>query len=235
MTRLVAAVLALGLAVAACGDDAADAPESVEFDFTTDAQGWEAGFADYPADADLAIYELEAEWRPLPENLDGNALYSRGHNRSDDLLMYWYGAVDGFAPGVTYDVAFTVDLASNVPEGLVGIGGSPGESVFVKAGAAGFAPQVAADDTGWLRIDWDVGNQASGGEDAIVIGTMANPNLGADADGITFELMTLESTEPFSATADDEGRLWLLVATDSGFEGATEVYFDRVVAEFEAT
>jgi hypothetical protein len=77
-------------------------------------------------------------------------------------------------------VDFHIDIASNTPEGLKGIGGSPGESVYVKAGATKHEPQVIEDDRGWLRMNIDKGNQASEGEDMTNLGTLANPNINMD-------------------------------------------------------
>ena len=59
----------------------------------------------------------------------------------------------------------SIDLATNVPAGLVGIGGSPGESVFVKAGASTVEPLAEEDGSRYLRMNIDKGNQANGGED----------------------------------------------------------------------
>lgn len=45
----------------------------------------------------------------------------------------------------------------------------------------------------------------------------------------------LEAIEIVQAEADDEGRIWLIVGTDSGFEGRTELYYTRYRATFEST
>ena len=40
----------------------------------------------------------------------------------------------------------------------------------------------------------------------------------------------MEKTNPqeLLATSDGEGRLWFFVATDSGFEGTTTIYYNRI-------
>jgi hypothetical protein len=106
--------------------------------------------------------------------------------------MYLKREVDGLEPGATYDAIFKLDIASNVPEGLSGIGGSPGESVTIKVGATTIEPENVEDDQGWWRINIDKGNQAIEGKDMINIGTMANPNLTADTAG-QYELMSVDS------------------------------------------
>ncbi len=47
---------------------------------------------------------------------------------------------------------------------MSGIGGSPGESVYVKAGATTEEPLIIEDSDGWLRMNIDKGNQAGEGQ-----------------------------------------------------------------------
>lgn len=221
-----AIVSVVGLVVAGCSGSE---PVTV-FGFEDGSEGWVAGFADHPVDGDLSSFELSSSWGPLPNGLDGNALFIEGHNRSDDLFMYWKTQIEGLEPNTTYQTGFTVELASNTPGGLIGIGGSPGESVWIKAGASSEEPVAVVDDLGWLRMTVDIGNQAEEGSDAVVLGTIANPNLDpATADGSTFALMTLSVADSgLTATADGEGRLWVFVGSDSGFEGLTTLYYSRI-------
>ena len=196
--------------------------------FEDDEEGWIAGFADLPVDYNQELYELESEWRDLPDDLDGSGIYLQGHNRSDDLFMYLKRKVDGLEPGTTYEAIFKLDIASNVPEGLSGIGGSPGESVYIKAGATTTEPENVEDDQGWWRMNIDKGNQASEGADMINIGDMANPNLTPDTVG-QYELMTVDSAgREFEVTADETGTIWYIVGSDSGFEGLTTLYHDTI-------
>jgi heat shock protein HslJ len=196
--------------------------------FEDDEEGWIAGFADLPVDYNQELYELESEWRDLPDDLDGSGIYLQSHNRSDDLFMYLKRKVDGLEPGTTYEAIFKLDIASNVPEGLSGIGGSPGESVYIKAGATTTEPENVEDDQGWWRMNIDKGNQASEGADMINIGDMANPNLTPDTVG-QYELMTVDSAgREFEVTADETGAIWFIVGTDSGFEGLTTLYYDAI-------
>ena len=82
--------------------------------FEVDAEGWVVGFADLPADYDPAIYELDSGHRALPDGLEGAGIYVQGHNRSDDLFMYLKRRVEGLVPMASYEVAVTVELATNV-------------------------------------------------------------------------------------------------------------------------
>jgi len=204
--------------------------DGLEFTYTfdDDEEGWIAGFADLPVDYDPTIYELDNEWRELPDDLGGNGIYMQGHNRSDDLFMFLKREIDDLEPGTIYRATFRLILASNVPPGMSGIGGSPGESVFVKVGATTNEPVIVEDSDGWLRMNIDKGNQASEGEDMINIGDMANPNLTPKTAG-SYELMEQTSIgREFQVTADKDGVLWFIAGTDSGFEGLTALYYDTI-------
>jgi hypothetical protein len=39
--------------------------------------------------------------------------------------------------------------------------------------------------------------------------------------------------ETVDVTADSDGRIWLLVGSDSGFESITSLFYTRVLATFE--
>ncbi|MCY3910233.1 MAG: hypothetical protein OXF99_01890 [bacterium] len=178
-----------------------------------------------PVDYDPAIYELDSRYRALPDGLEGSGIYIQGHNRSDDLFMYLKRQVEGLEPSAVYTVSASIDLASNVALAMVGIGGSPGESVFVKAGASTVEPEAETGSNNHWRMNIDKGNQSTGGSAMKVIGNVANP----DVLGDEYRIKTLASgPELLSVEADDQGRAWLIVGTDSGFEGLTTLYYDRI-------
>jgi hypothetical protein len=207
------------------------------FDFAAGPQGWVSGFADYPAGQE-AFYELVADYRPLPPSLaaDRSALYISGDNHSDDLFMFYKRRVAGLDAAARYEVRLEVEIATDVPTGCGGVGGSPGESVYVKAGAGQFEPTTASDALGHLRlVDFDKGNQAVGGSNALVLGNVANSQpCEVSSEGIVrrWELKTLRTPAALAIRADDHGAVWLLVGTDSGFEATTSLYYTRVIATF---
>ena len=195
------------------------------FDFRSDAEGWMVGFADLPVDYNQSIYELDHGHRPLPNGLEGSGIYVQGHNRSDDLFMFLKRRVDGLRPNTTYAVSVSIDLATNVSAGLIGIGGSPGESVFVKAGASTVEPVIEEDGNRYLRMNIDKGNQSRGGESMVVLGNVAHREV-ANRE---YRVKTLDSTDlHLSVTTDGEGGAWLIVGADSGFEGLTQLYYARI-------
>ena len=120
LTLVAATLLSPSLTLAQDGT-----PVKFTFDFETGAQGWTVGFADLPVDYGpvhlrvglMSTARFPTVWRAA-------ASKSRT-NRSDDLFMFLKRQVDGLRPNTAYAVSASLDLATNVPAGLVGIGGSP--------------------------------------------------------------------------------------------------------------
>jgi len=208
----------------------------LEFDFRHGAQGWEAGFAEYSPEMEDMM--LEAGLKPLPSELgiNGTGYYLKGMNRSDDLFMFLkrrLGPEDGVVPGQKYRLRFTIIFASNAPSGAVGIGGSLGEAVLLKAGGSPVEPEVYLDpDANYYVIDVDkgLGNDEKGGAAASVVGNIAN-GLSAeevDLENPPYVSLTRQHTHEYTVTANPDGELWLVVGTDSGFEGLTGIYYQNI-------
>ena len=234
---LMSAMLVLAAGVIGCPDSGPTPPPiSLEFDFRDGAQGWETGFAEYTPDMEETM-QLEAAVRPLPSELEaeGTGFYLKGNNSSDDLFMFLkrgLGADDGVVADQEYVVEFTIVFASNAPTGAAGIGGAPGESVFLKAGACRVEPEAYLDSaTDYYRINVDKGEGNSGeGPAASVAGNIANglPADGVDLQDAPYVSLERDHVHTYTVTAGPEGELWLLAGTDSGFEGVTAVYYQRI-------
>ncbi|MDY7233216.1 hypothetical protein [Hyalangium rubrum] len=220
-------LLALGAATA-CGEQSIESePGDLRFSFESDAEGWRGAFADYPSGREQD-FGLAFEHRALPAELGtpGKALFLEGDNRSDDLFMYLTREVTGLSPNTSYALSFEVVLASNAGSGCTGIGGAPGESVYLKVGASPAEPRAVVDSGGVMRLDLDKGNQSNGGANAQVIGNVAN---GVPQCPAPYRLVTRTNTDsPFVISTGEQGSLWLLVGTDSGFEGTSSLYYDSI-------
>jgi len=230
-------VLVLTSFTLAAGSGCSTSPDAMTFEFHFDfrsggEQGWTAGFADYPPGQE-EFFELEAGYRSLPPplNTSQNGLFSSGNNHSDDLFMFWKRGIS-LGPDTSYRVRFDVEFATNAPRGCVGVGGAPGEGVTIKAGSSVVEPEpVIVGNT--LRMNIDIGNQTTGGADAIALGDFANSQI-CGSGPPTYELKTLSSaTGQFGLTTDGSGAAWLIVGTDSGFEATTAIYWTRIGAVFE--
>lgn len=222
------AALLLASFLAGCSNDDPDlvVPTFI-FDLDEGAQGWEVGFADYP-EGEEDFYELESEWKALPAPLAAmNGIYISGNNHSDDLFMYAKRRLTGLKPNTRYSLLFGVEFATNADSGCVGIGGAPGEGVVVKVGATEDEPEADQQSQGNIRMNIDHGDQTNGGSDAIVIGDIAGTQT--DCEDEEYELKRLDNEDsPFEAFTGEDGSLWALFATDSGFEGKTSIYFTRM-------
>ena len=210
-------------------------PVQLSFDFRDGVQGWQAGFADYPV-VDRPDYEFEAELRQLPEEVgEGTGFWLHSHNSCDDIFMILkrrLGPEDGIAANQEYRARFTIRFASNAPSNCSGVGGAPGESVYLKAGATAVEPLAVVDEDGYVRMNVDKGIQASGGPAASVAGNIANgiecEDLADPSDGPYVSLRRVHLHE-YTVASNADGQLWLLIGTDSGFEGRTGLYYQKIV------
>ena len=195
--------------------------------FEEDEQGWSGDFSDYPVADSGDGMNLTFDRRALPEDVDttGHALYLSGRNLSDDLFMFLKKRISGLEAERSYRVYFEARIASNAPSNCVGIGGPPGEAVYLKAGAAPIEPEPVA-ESGDFRMNVDKGNQSTGGEHADVIGNVANGV--EECHDTPYRMITRSTEEPILAETNENGELWVFVGTDSGFEGTTSLYYHRL-------
>ncbi len=221
----------LAILLSGCQDDESIATpiETFSYTFEQDVEGWEAGIADYPKEWDESRLEFVFAHEALPPEVakDGMALSISGSNISDDLFMFLKKRITGLEPNMTYNVTFDISLASKYPEKSVGIGGSPGASVFLKAGGATSEPKPVevGDD---IRMNIDKGNQSQGGKAMVVLGSVGIPGTTSE-----YRLINRDNARnPVKVITDSNGSLWVIVGTDSGFEGVTKLYFDTIKVSF---
>ena len=223
-------IMVLAWVFLACQEDEKFEKPAIElvFNFTEGMNGWEGGFADLPIEGhDIFELDIRLEELPTETGFTDQAILIEGHNRSDDLFMFLKRKVEELKPLTTYEVVFDIELASKYPEISVGIGGSPGGSVFLKAGATSLEPEpieVEEASRTYYRMNIDNGNQSQDGADMMGIGT-----IGIDGEEFSYELIKRGNQgNPFLVTTDTEGGLWLIVGTDSGFEGKTTLYYKEI-------
>jgi hypothetical protein len=209
-------------------------PVSISFDFRNGALGWEAGFADYPPATNKEdLYGLRAEIRNLPPELavNGTGFYIQGINRSDDLFMFMkrrLNSSDGIVAGQTYQVNFTLVFASDAQSGCFGVGGAP--DVGLKAGATPAEPIALLDNSplfAWLRMNVGKGGESYGDLAASTTGSTAN-GIPCGSEPPKYVSIQRNHQHTSLVNANSRGELWLLVGTDSGYEGATGLYYQRI-------
>ena len=231
MSRITKSFLLTALAVAvfilpAAGCRQDNGSIELKYDFSDNAEGWTGDFADLPVNYEQDSYQLGFGYTDSP--LSGKALMISSMNRSDDIFMYikkQLTAADGLSPNTTYIVTLKVKFATDAPAGAMGVGGAPGEAVYVKVGASAIEP-VPVNDSGFYNLSVDKGQQSMGGYNAVVVGNVAKV---VNDDFETYEIKSLDNADnPVAVTTDAEGNLWIFAGTDSGFEGLTTLYYTEV-------
>lgn len=207
------------------------APVAIASSFAGGLDGWQASYADYTPGQEATIgFTYGHEQLPAPLDAD-RGVFLASDNRADDVFMYLWRPVTGLAPNRRYRVEVSLSIATDAPPGCAGIGGAPGESVQIKAGASPRMPASVLVD-GRLTTNFDKGEQFESGTDAVIIGDFTQPVPGGDCFAPSYQrkaLATAMARAPI-VTSDAMGRLWLVIGTDSGFEGTTRAYFLGVAA-----
>lgn len=192
--------------------------------FTTNTNGWEGEYTDYGTPQESLIkFKFEHTGLPKPLNEAQKAFRLYGENRSDDLFMFVRKKLINLSPNSSYNLLLEVELASLYPAGGFGSGGSPATSVFLKAGASTTKPEKIKDGT-FYKLNLDKGDQSQGGKDLVVIDNMAN---GKDIEEYTL-IQRSNTGKPFTVRTDANGEVWLIIGTDSGFEGNQSIYYSRI-------
>jgi hypothetical protein len=199
-------------------------------DFSQGSGGWLAEFTNY--NFSEAGQQRLAEIRALPAETEPqrNGYYLQAINHSDDIFSFLkrpLEAQDGIEPGASYEVEFLIEFASNAPTGCVGVGGSPGDAVYLKVGASALEPVSILVQEG-LRLNLDKGSHANSGSDATLAGTIAN-GLECTPENQRFVLIERRQAHAGRVTASSGGTLWVFVGTDSGYEGLNQLYYARIV------
>ena len=221
----------LALAASMLASTAYAAENQAAFDFEKDDCGFIPIYVDYPGGEGVdEFYELRYGQETVPIDGAGKGLFLSGSNHSDDLFMGYYKELAGFGPGQLYAFHVTFRLATQVDGGMIGVGGSPGASVYVKGGIAMEEPGREQDGLGYYRLDLDKGNQGQGGTDLTLLG-----NLEKEETVRPGEYEWKEFSFDARARADAEGRLWLALGTDSGFEAVSSYYLDDILLSWSET
>lgn len=217
-----------------------DTPDIKTYKYTfSQKDNFQVSYADYPK-GEETFFELKFKnGTSLPREINTalHGLKISGNNHSDDLFMYAFKKVGHLKPNTNYHVSFSLEFASNAQEGSMGVGGSPGDSVYVKIGAVSQEPQRYVDSSNDYKIDLDKGNQELDGKDMILIGT-----FGVDTQDSIYRLKTLpyvpnEETQRklanFTVTTNNKGEAWVVLGTDSGYESTTTIIYTNLSVTFK--
>ena len=230
--HLVLMLLAISFSITSCTDDEdLKATVVLETDFDQGANGWKAVFAEYPKD-DSVFYELEAGIRPLPAPLDEGkkSFMLSGNNHSDALRMFLVKQVSGLEPSTSYRVQTEVELASMYPDGSVGAGGSPANSVFLVARFATLGYTLKEGEGRYDNIELTLNQDESIPESVL---EMDLGDVAIASGDFVYQLISRQkASAPEVVRSDSQGRLWAIVGTWSGFEGISTLYYTQIKISF---
>ena len=197
----------------------------INYSFAQNTDGWEVGYSDYSTLTKPTDVEQVHAVVPIPGA--SKALYMGGTNLSDDLLLYTTRKVTGLLPNATYTGRFTATFASDAPAGCAGVGGSPGESVWLIGAASGTKPEnrQTRED---FRLNISRGNQSTAGDSSDVIGTIGVSGIPCTGNNRHAAIKTLGPSKWIPFTTDDTGSAWILVGLDSGFESYSRIWLQSV-------
>lgn len=222
---------AIGMSILAGTAAAKETTAGLTFDFNQNDGGFTPIFSDYPNEQGVEeFYELRSGHEEVPIAEAGKGLFLSGNNHSDDLFMGYYKDLSGLVPETEYQFTVRFQLATNVENDMIGIGGAPGESVFVKCGVASKAPENSLDSLNHFCLNIDKGSQSTSGSDMIVVGNLAKEEINRPGE---YEFNEIETK--VIARTDEAGTAYLVIGTDSGFEGVTSYYLDDISVSWADT
>ena len=222
---------AIGMSILAGTAAAKETTAGLTFDFNQNDGGFTPIFSNYPNEQGVEeFYELRSGHEEVPIAEAGKGLFLSGNNHSDDLFMGYYKDLSGLVPETEYQFTVRFQLATNVENDMIGIGGAPGESVFVKCGVASKEPENSLDSLNHFCLNIDKGSQSTSGSDMIVVGNLAKEEINRPGE---YEFNEIETK--VIARTDEAGTAYLVIVTDSGFEGVTSYYLDDISVSWADT
>ncbi len=207
---------------------------AIDFTFSSDTAGWEGDFSDYPVGGE-SFYELAWGWENLPTKLTEpesleKGLFLSGNNHSDDLFMFVRRKMENLKPDTEYLLNLSVLIESNIPTDTFGVGGSEGESVYLKIGASTEKPEKIAVH-GFYQLSVDKGDQSEGGKNSLVVGTLAHEEV--DPHHRLYLPKLYAPKNLFVVKSNSQGEIWIFLGTDSGYESRTKFYIAQVTLQIE--
>ena len=200
---------------------------SINYAFTQGDQGWQADFTDYPVGATIesdSIYHWNAQLVGSQPNLDAAGAYMLScNNVNGDIFMFLKRRVSGLRPNTYYSVVYEISLCSDA---------AAGQGIVLKAGASDLEPKKVIEN-GYYVLNIDKGANTTSGEYAVSFGDIGSNYTGEKYNRITKG--NSNSSDPFLTKTNSKGELWLVVGTDSLFEGPTSVYFYNINLVFSAS
>ena len=137
--------------------------------------------------------------------------------------MFLKKKIEGLRPNTNYNVVYEISLLSNAVAG---------QGIILKGGASELEPKKVIEN-GYYVLNIDKGTDTTSGENAISFGDIGSPSPFVGYSSTTKGNST--SYQPFITRTNSKGELWLVLGTDSLFEGITTVYFTNINLVFSVS
>lgn len=200
------------------------------YTFTAGTENWQSLFSDYPV-GEENFYELEFTNAFLPPPLDQNikSLKINGNNHSDDLFSAIFHKFENLQPNKDYSITFNIDFASNALIGGSGVGGDP--NLFIGVGGINYLPKNNIDYLNTYRPNFI--SKIQSGQSNEVFQIIGNIGVSTKIPTPYTIINRNNNGTPIIIKSNSEGQIWLMIATDSGFEATTTLYFKSIDIKFE--
>jgi hypothetical protein len=200
-------------------------------------EGWIAAFADYPVGMEDS---MKLDFSPgsiyISESIGNvSAFKQSGYATNSDLFMYIKQQITGLVPNSRYTVIIEVELISQLLLDYQGDLDNKDLGSFLKVGAFQTEPDTLEvpgainQEYSTVAVDFDKGENSSGGIDMTFIGRLEYTKLG-EAPII---LNGNNSDFPIYTASDNEGKLWIAVGVDTNIPVYQEISYTFVVAQFQ--
>jgi len=207
----------------------------LNYSFSESAQGFSIDTADYSVEHPLN-FKIKSELAELPSPFEfRKGILYEWQNYSDDMKGYIKKKITGLNKDSQFQVDFRVDVLSSIPEGCVGIGGAPGESVVVAAALLLEEPEKIVETKSGGQFVFETYRVYIDGrqETRSDITEMGHIGLPIPCNDFTlnnpvWEIKSLTNNSDFFVTTNSTGEAWVFVSIDSGFEGISTFYLTEI-------
>jgi len=201
---------------------------TLSFDFSQTNQAFEINTANHQVEHPLNHFII-AELTQLPSPYE----YRKGiefswNNYNQDIKGFIKKKITGLSPNSKFTIEFSVNILSFMSEECIGVGGSPGKDVTVKASLLEQEPLKYIDNSGLFptyRVD--INENLFGGDDVNYLGHIGLPVACDDVflhQDPVWEIKHLTNEDNIIFSSNASGEAWLYVSVDSGVGGTQKVY-----------
>lgn len=195
----------------------------VESQFQTTTENWAGNFSEYgKAETDTSLdISLGRTWLPVALDSTKYGFRIQGRKKGSNLFLFLKKKVTGLMPGRNYKIVFDIDLGTAYGDST----NASSKLIYLKAGASPNEP-VKKLANSIYTVSIDKGQPAKDGTEMVILGTVSNA-----INKNTYVLVRrFNDDNPVIVKPDANGVIWLCVGVDTGYEGMTILYYDRIKA-----